>query len=71
MVKTLNTNASYRPLRSLNLIKLKNDYLEGLGKSINLVPVGAYHDKVKCTSVYEAYFLACYNEDKEDFSFCV
>ena len=60
MVKTLNTNASYSlSCHSLNLIKLKNDYLEGLAKSINLVPVGAYHDKVKCTSVYEAYFLAC------------
>ncbi|EXJ93037.1 DNA ligase 1 [Capronia epimyces CBS 606.96] len=69
MVKMLDTEDSgYEPSkRSRNWLKVKKDYLAGVGDSLDLVVLGAYYGKGKRTSWYGAFLLGAYNEDTQTF----
>ena len=72
MVKVLEGSEShYEPSkRSRNWLKVKKDYLAGVGDSLDLVVLGAYHGKGKRTGTYGGFLLGSYNDDSGEFETC-
>ena len=66
MLKIL--DAPYRAgIRGGNWLKLKREYQNELGDSLDLVVIGAYFGKGRRTGRYGTLLLATYNEEKDNF----
>ncbi|KAG0127845.1 hypothetical protein HOY82DRAFT_580414 [Tuber indicum] len=69
MVKMMDGPESfYEPSqRSRNWLKIKKDYIDELGDSLDLVVIGAYWGRGKRTSVYGSFLLACHNPGTQNY----
>ena len=62
MIKSVATNSTYDPSRRTSKwLKLKHDYLDGFGDSLDLVPIGAWMGQGKRSEFYGTYLCACFN----------
>ncbi|KAG0489420.1 hypothetical protein HPP92_008231 [Vanilla planifolia] len=66
MVKSLDVDAGYSASkRSETWLKVKRDYVEGMGDSLDLVPIGAWHGNGRKAGWYSPFLMACYDPDSE------
>eukprot|EP00768_Dysnectes_brevis_P003893 gnl/Dysnectes_brevis/2763_a3366_781.p1 GENE.gnl/Dysnectes_brevis/2763_a3366_781~~gnl/Dysnectes_brevis/2763_a3366_781.p1 ORF type:complete len:694 (+),score=239.42 gnl/Dysnectes_brevis/2763_a3366_781:90-2171(+) len=69
IVKDLDGEDSHYQLdqRSTAWLKLKKDYIDGLGDSFDLVPIAGWIGKGKRTGMIGAYLMACFEPDTGQF----